>query len=139
MRVAFQAAHEDKFSSMAKQMGRWVDQVLGPGFRSYSLDEGWTPAINVCESDSHYCIIADLAGMNAEEMNLRTQGGKLTISGHRPVAGISEQCRKMQMGHMEIDHGPFCRTIELPRDADADRIDATYRSGYLWIMIPKKT
>jgi HSP20 family molecular chaperone IbpA len=38
---------------------------------------------------------------------------------------------------MEIDHGGFCREVELPEDVDKDRIAANYRNGMLWIELPK--
>jgi HSP20 family molecular chaperone IbpA len=39
---------------------------------------------------------------------------------------------------MEIDHGSFCREVELPHDVARDRISAVYRDGLLWIELPKK-
>jgi HSP20 family molecular chaperone IbpA len=38
---------------------------------------------------------------------------------------------------MEIDHGGFCREVELPEDVDRERIAANYRNGMLWIELPK--
>jgi len=138
MSFALQAAHDDTFSSMAKQMSKWVDQVLGPGLRPYVPDSGWVPAINVCEGADHYCVVADLAGMEAENIDVRTAGRMLTLSGCRDVAGQSAGGGKMQMRHMEIDHGTFCRTVELPPLAKMDEMEAIYRAGYLLIIIPKK-
>ena len=39
---------------------------------------------------------------------------------------------------MEIDHGSFCREVELPNDVANDKIIATHRNGLLWIELPKK-
>jgi HSP20 family molecular chaperone IbpA len=39
---------------------------------------------------------------------------------------------------MEIDHGAFCREVELPDDVHRDRIVASHRNGLLWIELPKK-
>ena len=38
---------------------------------------------------------------------------------------------------MEIDHGAFCREVELPEDVDRKRIAANSRNGMLWIELPK--
>ncbi|MGF1633898.1 MAG: Hsp20/alpha crystallin family protein [Phycisphaerae bacterium] len=38
---------------------------------------------------------------------------------------------------MEIDHGSFCREVELPADVNRDRIIAAYRNGMLWVELPK--
>jgi len=133
------AADDDKFSSMARQVGKWMDQVLGPGFRQYSPDDTWTPAVNFCEGDDSYCIVVDLAGMKADEIDLRTEGRKLTLAGFRPVPRAPGPWEKRQMRHMEIDHGSFCRTIELPADSDIDAVEANYKGGFLWIVIPKNS
>jgi HSP20 family molecular chaperone IbpA len=39
---------------------------------------------------------------------------------------------------MEIDHGPFCREVDLPADVAQERIGAAHLNGLLWIELPKK-
>jgi HSP20 family molecular chaperone IbpA len=39
---------------------------------------------------------------------------------------------------MEIDHGTFCRTVDIPANVDATKISANYREGLLWVMLPKR-
>ena len=133
-----QAAHKDKFASRASQVGKWVDKVLGPGFNKYSPAESWAPAINLYEHETHYCVVVDLAGVKHEEINLLTEGSRLTLSGYRQTPGVPELTESAQLHHMEIDHGQFYRSLELPRDVDSDRIEASYKCGFLWIHIPKK-
>lgn len=138
MRVALQAAQEDRFGSMAKQMGRWVDQVIGKGFHKYSPDEAWSPAINLYEDDTHYCVVVDLAGVIAEEIELHPDGDVLVLAGYRQTPGVSEATGNVRLHHMEIDHGRFSRSLELPGDVDTEGIEAYYKSGLLWIRLPKK-
>jgi len=139
MAVAILAAHRNnRVGRLANQMGKWVDQVLGPEFGTYCPGESWTPAINICEGDEHFFIIVDLAGCKGEHIDLRTEGRKLTLSGFRQVPGAEVGAGKVQIRHMEIDHGPFSRTLDLPPHVDADKVDATYRGGYLWINMPKR-
>ena len=40
---------------------------------------------------------------------------------------------------MEIDWGRFHRSIAIPDDADASAIAASYRNGYLWVQLPKRS
>jgi len=138
MNTAMQAAHDDRFTSIARQMGKWMDQVLGPAFQKYDPGESWSPAVNFCEDDEFYCIVVELAGVSPEQLDMQVEGRKLTISGFRQVPGASEFHRNVKVRHMEIDHGPFSRALTLPDAVDTDRIDARYRGGYLWIHIPKK-
>jgi len=139
MNVATRASHEDKFSAMAKQMGKWVDQVLGPGFHNYCPDEAWSPPINLYEDETRYCVVVDLAGVKAEQIDLRTEERILVLSGFRRPPGVPEVSGRVRLHHMEIDHGQFCRTLKLPTDVEVDLIEASYKSGFLWIHLPKKT
>jgi HSP20 family protein len=138
MAVAFRATRHDRSSYAARQVGKWVDQVLGTAFRSYGPGEGWSPAVNICESDDHYCIVMDIAGMSSDRLDLQTEGRTLTISGHREPAGMPAECKEARVRRMEIDHGTFSRSFELPADANLDGTEARYRSGFLWVKIPKK-
>src|SRR5215204_2221045 len=38
----------------------------------------------------------------------------------------------------KIDHGTFCREVELPNDVDQDQIAASYQNGLLWVELPKR-
>ena len=129
-------ATEGKFSSLSKQMGKWVDQVLGPTYHNYSSTEAWSPSINVYEDQTHYCLVVDLAGVAAEDI-LRVEEGRLIISGSRETPGLEKLSGPVRVHHMEIDHGRFCRTFKVPDDVDKDRIEASYRNGMLWIRMPK--
>lgn len=131
-------AERDKFMSMGKQMGKWMDQVLGPSFQQYCSTDSWKPAINLCEYDGHYAVVVDLAGVKVSEIDLRAEEGVLTISGERDVPTDLSSGGEVRIHLMEIDHGPFLRAVRLPEDGDIDAIEAFYRNGYLWIRIPKR-
>ncbi len=117
-------------------MGKWVDHVLGQSYQQYCPGETWKPAVNIYEDDRQYVIVADLAGMKAAEVDLRAESGKLVISGERAVPHFDSK-GDVRLHTMEIDHGRFCRAVNLPEDADIEAIEALYRNGYLWIQIPK--
>jgi len=138
MTAVIQAAHRDELGSVARQMGKWIDHVLGHGFRGYCPEDSWSPAINLYEDQTHYCVVADLSGVEAEKIDLRTEGKTLILSGFRPTPGLEEVKGRLRLHHMEIDHGRFCRSLELPQDIDTDGIEASYKTGLLWIHLPKK-
>jgi len=56
---------------------------------------------------------------------------------NREIVGRPHAPRRVRIHLMEIDHGGFCREVELPEDVDKDRIAANYRNGMLWIELPK--
>ena len=139
MRVAMHAAHEDKFVSMTREMGTWVDHVLGRSFHKYCPDESWMPAVNFYEDDTRYYLVADLAGVEAEGIDVRPEDGNLVLSGYRQTPDVPKPSGNVRLHHMEIDHGHFCRSMEMPDDVDVDRVEAFYKSGLLWVELPKKS
>jgi HSP20 family protein len=130
------SAMEDKQHSMAKEMGRWVDQVL-KGYHKYCPGETWMPPINLYEDELHYTIVADLAGINAHEVDLQLEGTSLVLSGHRGTPQTRNAAGPVKLHLMEIDHGRFCRTIDVPGNVNVDGIQASYKNGYLWVRLPK--
>ena len=134
------AAQKDKFTSVSRQFSRWTEQVLGAKFQKYCPEQAWIPSVNLCEHDSYYCLIVELSGMSApaEQIDLRVEGGVLILSGDRPPPEPREKDGLVGLHLMEIDHGRFFRALELPDDVDKDGIEAEYRSGYLWVKMPKK-
>jgi len=127
-----------KSGNAARQIGKWVDNVLGPGYHKFCPGEAWNPAINIYESRSSYLVVVDLAGIKAEGIDLRTEKGLLVLSGRRDAPGLNDADSDTRCHLLEIDHGKFSRRVELPQTADVDAISASYRNGFLWIRIPKK-
>jgi len=126
-------------------MSRWAEDLLGPSGSRYCRDpdQVWAPAVNVCEHETHYCVTVELSGMSGSEIDLRVERGVLVVSGSRPAPEPPPEHRERSDGPkslhlMEINHGAFHRALELPPDVDVDAIEATYRTGYLWVRLPKK-
>ena len=136
--VSIQASHS-KFDPATNRMIHWVDQVLSPGFQKYSADGTWTPSINLYEDDRFYYVVVDLAGVKAEEIELRVERELLVLTGRRDTPQPSDPSGPLCLHMMEIDHNQFSRTLRLPRNINADAIEASYRNGYLWVCVPKKT
>ena len=84
-----------------------------------------------------YFVCADLAGMDGEAIDVHEDGDRLVIRGCRttPVPPCAEA--PLSVDRMEIDSGPFRRTIELPADVDWSGMRARYRAGMLWVTLPR--
>jgi HSP20 family protein len=119
-------------------MSHWLNQVIGHGYGRFCSGSGWTPAVNLYEQADQYCVVVDLAGMQVEQVDLRAEKDVLVLQGERAAPQPPDACSAMRVHLMEIDHGRFCREIELPSDVDVQRISASYRNGYLWVRMPKK-
>lgn len=98
----------------------------------------WRPAINAFRLPDHYLVCVDLAGMQKPEISVRVDARRVTICGHRPAPEPprTEVGPSPQVLAMEIDYGPFERTVELPEPIQPEQVTAHYREGLLWIRLP---
>jgi HSP20 family protein len=124
----------------------------------FSLNETWTPNVNLYENSTSYLVCVDLAGVDKEKIDVEVADQRLKLRGVRAVpqcedcndaretdereskavAAATGTAKRIRVHLMEIDHGAFAREVELPPDADRESITANYRNGLLWIEIPKK-
>ena len=157
------AAADPSFSNIARQANKLMEQMQKSYF-SYCPSETWTPSVNLYETAESYLVCADLAGVDKEKIEVEVVEQVLKLKGTRMVptledvpvgtaagtppggdanaagaaAGPTEH-RRVRIHLMEIDHGSFCREVELPEDVDRERIVANYRNGMLWIELPKSS
>lgn len=128
-------AFEEKYSSMAQQMSKWIDNALGSNFR-HSGDT-WAPSVNLYEDAGRYLVVADLGGIHPDQIDLRVENEMLVLSGERPSPRPEPIEGVLKTHLMEIDHGPFYRAVTLPSSVDVERITARYCQGLLWVELPK--
>jgi HSP20 family protein len=101
-------------------------------------DTCWQPAVNVYAYEDRLEVCMDLAGVDKREIRVDVEPRRLTVSGHRalPENGRSKQeCGRILV--MEIEDGPFGRTLEFTTDVDTSRVEARQDNGWLWIVLPR--
>ena len=92
----------------------------------------WAPAVDLVVAEASARVIVELAGVPRERVRVRLLGRVLEI------AGVREHPHEPGGAHYhlaEILFGDFRRTVELPWEADPDRVDALYRDGMLEINL----
>ena len=94
------------------------------------------PALEVQETDNSYLVTFDVPGVKAEDIDIDVSGTTLTIRGER-----REQSRPSEgrASYREVRFGSFERTITLPNDVDATKVEAECDNGVLTVMVPKTT
>jgi HSP20 family protein len=98
--------------------------------------EGFSPRIEVKETDKKILISAEIPGMKEKEINVSLRENNLMIEGEK----VKEK-KKEEMGYYrsEFSYGHFYRTISLPAEVDQDKVEATYENGVLNISLNKLT
>ena len=135
--VTVKTMKQDESRSIGRHVSKWVEHVLSPAYSKYRDKEVWTPAANLYEDETHYYLVVDLAGVHREKIELAVEERLLTLSGQRPTPQYSRGTGEICLHLMEIEHGRFSRSMEIPNDVDANGISATYRCGFLWVLMPK--
>ena len=158
------ATTDPPFMNLARQANKLMEQMQ-KGYFNFCPSDTWTPNVNLYETADEYLVCVDLAGVEKEKIDVEVRDNRLRLTGSRPVprpemlheddrsggaAGAAESAEhagkavaaahesgRIRVHLMEIDHGSFCREVELPLNVDRDRIVASYRNGVLWIEIPK--
>jgi HSP20 family protein len=95
----------------------------------------WVPRVDVREEADRFVILADLPGIDPEQIDIRMDKGVLSIKGERSSEATAETGR---YSRVERRQGGFHRDFALPDSADAEGIVASGRNGVLEISIPKK-
>jgi HSP20 family protein len=97
---------------------------------------GWSPAVDVQESDTEYLIKADLPDVKKEDVKVELLEGTLTIEGERH----QEKEEKGKKFHkIEREYGKFLRRFGVPSEVDASKVEAEFKNGVLNVHLPKST
>jgi HSP20 family protein len=109
---------------------RLLDEVLRTGGNG-SRVSGFTPLLDVRETEDEYLVMVDLPGVKSEDVTVEFNDQVLTVSGSRAPVETGES----QL--VERPYGSFVRNLTLPKGVDSDQIKADYRDGVLELHIPK--
>ena len=94
------------------------------------------PEADVVETEKDIQVSLEMPGMKADEIDIGLENNVLTIAGEKHQQRTEEDERNTW--HLtERRYGQFSRSFVLPRDVDADAIQADFEDGVLRVVIPK--
>jgi len=118
------------------QMRRMMDDMLHQLSPRFLLDQRiWSPQIDILETPEAFMIVAELAGIKKEDIQISVKKNRVFISGRRERPVMANAVRYLQM---EIEFGSFERIFQLPALVEELKIQAQYREGLLVVTLPKK-
>lgn len=95
----------------------------------------WVPRVDIKEEADRFLILADLPGVDPNDIEVHMDKGILSIKGERTTESVSEG---KGYSRVERAHGTFYRRFSLPDSANPEGITATGKHGVLEISIPKR-
>ena len=122
-------------ANIRDEIERFFREGFGPASRELATEAGgWTPEVDVEETEDHYRFHVELSGMKPEDISVSVEDDVLTISGERR---FYEEKESDGFQRIERRFGSFHRSTRLPGKIDADGVDATYAGGVLHVTVPK--
>ncbi|RKY10766.1 MAG: Hsp20/alpha crystallin family protein [Planctomycetota bacterium] len=98
-----------------------------------SVPRGTFPPINIYNKDDAVILIAEVPGLNADDIDLTVLGDSVTLKCERKP----ETDESIRYHRKERATGGFSRTVTLPDPVDPEAIKATYENGVLRVEMHK--
>ena len=123
-----------RFQDEIKQV---FERFLGEeeGDQSNVVTSQWTPRVDIKEEDKRFLILADIPGVDPNDIEVHMDSGILSIKGERKTESKNQNGK---LTRIERSYGSFYRRFALPDTADAEGVSAHGKNGVLEISIPKK-
>lgn len=93
------------------------------------------PETDVIETEREIRVVTEMPGLRRENIEIDVENNVLTIRGEK-----REQRTEGEQGRWHLAerrYGTFSRSFVLPRDVDAEGIQAAFQDGVLTVSVPK--
>jgi HSP20 family protein len=121
---------DDFFRDFGLFGSRWADPLsLTPDV----FGDQW-PRVDMSETDKEILITAELPGVNKDDLGISVSEGRITIHGEKKE---QKEDKGKDYYRLERSYGSFQRSLSLPCEIDADKVDASFKDGVLKISLPK--
>ena len=114
-------------------MLRMFDAVAGND-SGHEMSAGVFPPMNVTQDDHNFYLRAEVPGISAKDLSISALRNRVSISGKRVIPQENE---RVSYHRKERPEGTFNRTVTLPGEVLADRVEARTSDGILALILPK--
>jgi HSP20 family protein len=113
-------------------MLRLLESVTGETFGD--VGAGVFPPVNITQDDDNFYLRAEVPGIKPNELSISAVRNRVSLAGKRE---IQREHDRVSYHRKERAEGSFNRTVTLPTEVDAERVDARYADGILTLTLPK--
>jgi HSP20 family protein len=119
----------------ADPFDRLFDQILTGGTSRARADLMRAPETDVVETETEIRVVTEMPGLKRENIEIDVENNVLTVRGEKREERTEGEGQKYHLA--ERRYGVFTRSFVLPRDVNADAIQASFEDGVLFVTIPK--
>jgi len=116
-----------EFRRLQRDMNRLFGNSNGWNAREY-------PALNLWRSDEDMVLTAEIPGVEADDLDISVHDNTLTLRGSRPADTLQEG---ETYHRQERGSGSFVRSVQLPFEVDANKVEARLEKGTLRLTLPR--
>jgi HSP20 family protein len=127
---------DNTFEGLRRSFDRYFDDFWR-GFELTPFEKSWSdfsPNIDVVEGDKEIKVTAELPGLDENDIQVSLDRDLLTISGEKKT---EQEDKGKNYYRMERSYGSFRRTVSLPCEVEADKVEAAFKQGVLTVTLPK--
>jgi len=120
-----------------------MNQLLDPLFRGFDLAPvgaledryaGFSPSVDVRESDEEFTIKAEIPGIDEKDVEVLVSDDTVTLKGEKKE---EQEDKGKDYYRLERSYGSFHRVIPLPKGVNLEKVEATFKNGILTVKLPK--
>lgn len=121
--------------NLHNEMGRLFGDLLSSQDSDANAENtSWMPTVDISETEKGFEILAELPGVNENDVNISVTDNLLTIKGEKRAEDKTDD---KNFHRVERRYGSFQRSFTLPRQVNTAEIKAGYKDGILTLTIPK--
>ena len=98
--------------------------------RMAAQNDAYTLRVDVREEDDIFVLTTAVPGLSADDLNIQVLDNVVRIEGEYQTSDGEHLLR-------ELPEGRFIRTLRLPSEVDADKVEAKIKNGILSLSLPK--
>lgn len=121
-----------ELEQMRRDMLRLFDSAAADELLSRTA--GVFPPMNITQDDDSFHVRAEIPGIKPSELHITALRNRLILQGRRE---IPQENGKVSWHRKERAEGSFSRTVTLPTEIDAEKVEARYTDGVLTLTLPK--
>ena len=110
-----------------------IDQFFNESL-AHSGGSAFVPKVDIAESAQAFELHVAAPGLSKEDFKIEVNENQLIVSGERK---FTNEKKDKNFYAVETQYGTFSRSFNLPKNADAAKIQAKYNNGILELVIPK--
>jgi HSP20 family protein len=130
-RPTFDSTNTD-FDQVRREMLRLLDAFAGD--TAADRGAGVFPPVNISQDTDNFYLRAEIPGVDPEALAVSAVRNRVSLAGKREIQSEHE---RVSYHRKERAGGFFNRTLTLPTEVDAQRVEARYADGILTLTLPK--